>query len=142
MEEGKKILSILEVMNTRFDGIDKRLDKIDAHLGIIDARLDKVESRLGKVESRLDKVESRLDKVESRLGKVESDIKDIKMTIENEIKPAISIIAEGHLNLDRKLENIIKMNENRLSEHEIMKLKINHLDSEVLKLNEKIMTSA
>ena len=128
MEEGKKILSILEVMNTRFDGIDKRLDKIDAHLGIIDARLDKVESRLGKVESRLDKVES--------------DIKDIKMTIENEIKPAISIIAEGHLNLDRKLENIIKMNENRLSEHEIMKLKINHLDSEVLKLNEKIMTSA
>ncbi len=135
MEEGKKILSILEVMNTRFDGIDKRLDKIDAHLGIIDARLDKVESRLGKVESRL-------DKVESRLGKVESDIKDIKMTIENEIKPAISIIAEGHLNLDRKLENIIKMNENRLSEHEIMKLKINHLDSEVLKLNEKIMTSA
>ena len=135
MDEGKKILSILEVMNTRFDGIDKRLDKIDAHLGIIDARLD-------KVESRLDKVESRLDKVESRLDKVESDIKDIKMTIENEIKPAISIIAEGHLNLDRKLDNIIKMNENRLSEHEIMKLKINHLDSEVLKLNEKIMTSA
>ena len=114
MEEGKKILSILEVMNTRFDSIDKRLDKI----------------------------ESRLDRVESRLDTVESDIKDIKMTIENEIKPAISIIAEGHLNLDRKLENIIKMNENRLSEHEIMKLKINHLDSEVLKLNEKIMTSA
>ena len=114
MEEGKKILSILEVMNTRFDGIDKRLDKI----------------------------ESRLDRVESRLDTVESDIKDIKMTIENEIKPAISIIAEGHLNLDRKLDNIIKINEDRLSEHEIMKLKINHLDSEVLKLNEKILTSA
>ena len=114
MEEGKKILSILEGMNTRFDGIDARLDRMDA----------------------------RLDKMDARLDKMESDIRDIKITIENDIRPAITIIAEGHENLDRKLNEAVKLNNDRLSEHEIMKLKINHIESEVIQIKERVLTIA
>ena len=107
MEEEKRILSILEEMNTRFDRTDERLEKI-----------------------------------ESRLAKTESDIRDLKLTVENDIRPAISIITEWQTKLGRNLSDDIRHNSDRLSDYEIVKLKINHLDSEVLKLNEKIMTSA
>lgn len=107
MEEEKRILSILEEMNTRFDRTDERLEKI-----------------------------------ESRLAKTESDIRDLKLTVENDIRPAISITTEWQTKLERNLSDDIRHNSDRLSDYEIIKLKVNHLDSEVLKLNEKILTSA
>ena len=73
--------TILDVMNSKFEKLDKRLDCIDSRLDGIDNRLSIVESRLDAVENRLCTVESRLDAVENRLSTVESRLDNIDIRI-------------------------------------------------------------
>lgn len=57
-------------------------------------------------------------------------IKTIEMTLENETNRNIRVIAEGHLNLDRKLDEALKS----LQPNMMYQLKVNYLDSEVKKI--------
>ncbi len=97
------------------------------------------ESRiLNKLDEMSQNINERFDKLEGRFDGLETDVRDIKLTIENELRKNISIIAEGHGILNRKLDEIIKQNEDRQFEREWIKLKINHLDSEMIKVKQRI----
>ena len=77
------------------------------------------------VGDRLDKIEVRLENVEARLDKVEADILNIQTTIENELRPNITIIAEGHLSLIKKFDEIATMKQ----EHDLLLIRLNHLEN-------------
>ena len=77
------------------------LTKVEA----IDA---KFEARFDKIEARFDKIEARLDAIEIRLNQLEADVKDIKLTLENEIRVNIQRVAEGHLDLSRNFQEAMK----------------------------------
>lgn len=141
MLEKKDLEMITEIMkeinkplNERLDKMDSRLDKMDSRLDKMDSRLDKVDSRLDKVDSRLDKVDSRLDKVDSGLDKVDSKVTEVQMTLENETNKEIRIIAEGHLDLSRKLDDALKVE----SEKELLLLRVTRLENELRRLKQKI----
>lgn len=61
-------------------------------------------------------------------------VKDIQMTLENETNRNIRIIAEGHLDLSRKLNEALKVE----SEKEMLLMRVNSLEAEVKKLKERI----
>lgn len=50
----------------------------------------------------------------------------IELTLKNETNPGIKIVAEGHLDLDRKLDKALKIE----NEKEILLLRLAHLESE------------
>ena len=50
----------------------------------------------------------------------------LELTLENETYPGIKIVAEGHLDLDRKLDKALKIE----NEKEILLLRLAHLESE------------
>ena len=50
----------------------------------------------------------------------------LELTLENETNPGIKIVAEGHLDLDRKLDKALKIE----NEKEILLLRLAHLESE------------
>lgn len=79
--------------------------------------------------------------LKSDVQELKSDVQELKkrttsieLTLENEIIRSIKIIAEGHLDLNRKLDNALKTE----SEKEILLLKINHLENEIRKIKEQI----
>ena len=80
----------------------------DGKLDLILEKLNTIESRLDNIESGLDSIESRLDSIESRVDKLENDVHVVKLILENEVSRNIQIIAEGHMDLDRKLHDAIK----------------------------------
>ena len=90
--------------------------------------------RLDKMDTRLDKMDTRLDKMDSRLDKVESKVTEVQMTLENETNKNIQIIAEGHLDLSRKLDDALKVE----NEKEMLLIRVNHLENEVRRLKDKI----
>lgn len=47
--------------------------------------------------------------IESLLDPIARDIGSIQLTLENETNSNIKIIAEGHLNLNRKLDDALKV---------------------------------
>ena len=70
--------------------VDKEL--LGAIKGILDESLQ-------PINTRLDGIDSRLDGIEDRLTHVELEVRQINVTIENEIRPNIQKIAEGQTGL-------------------------------------------
>lgn len=67
-----------------------------------------------------------------------ADIKDIQLTLENETNKNISLIAEGHLDLSRKLDDALKVE----NEKEMLLIRVNRLENEIRRIKEKISTIA
>ena len=86
------------------------------------------------VNERLDKIDSRLDQMDSRLNKLESKVTEVQMTLENETNKEIRIIAEGHLDLSRKLDDALKVE----NEKEMLLLRVTRLENELRRLKQKI----
>lgn len=135
MLEKKDLEMIAEIVSKTVGELNKpiyeRLDKVDS-------RLDTMDSRLDEMDSRLDTMDSRLDTMDSRLGKVESKVTEVQMTLENETNKNISIIAEGHLNLSRKLDGALKTE----NEKEMLLIRVNRLENEVRRLKQRIEETA
>ncbi|MCI8335023.1 MAG: hypothetical protein HFH25_10660 [Lachnospiraceae bacterium] len=69
-----------------------------------------------------------------RLDKMDAKITDIQLTLENETNRNIRIIAEGHLDLSRKLDEALRLE----SEKEILMLRVNRLENELRRVKERI----
>lgn len=76
--------------------------------------------------------------LDARLNKVEEKVTEIQMTLENETNKQIAIIAEGHLDLSRKLDDAMKVE----NEKEMLLLRVNRLENELRRLKDKIEGTA
>lgn len=72
------------------------------------------------------------------MQEMKRQIKDLQLTLENETNRNIKIIAEGHLDLSRKLDDALKVE----NEKEILLIRVNSLENEVRKLKERISSIA
>lgn len=79
---------------------------------------------------KLDLILSRLEK----LDKIENDIKDIKLTLENEIRVNIQRVAEGHLDLSRNLHEAIRID----NEKEMLAIRVSVLETELRRIKAQI----
>lgn len=113
--------------NEKFDLILSKLDKSEE-------RFDKLEGRFDKFEERFDKFEGRVDKLEERFDKLDLSVRDIKLTLENETNKNIMRVAEGHLDLSRKLDEALKIE----NEKEMIAIRVNILENELRRLKERL----
>lgn len=72
--------------------------------------------------------------IESLLEPIKRDIKSIQLTLENETNRNIKIIAEGHLDLSRKLDDALKIE----NEKEMLLVRVNILENELRRVKERI----
>ena len=75
-----------------------------------------------------------LNDINDRVQNIESKVRGIEITLESETNRNINLIAEGHLNLDRKLDEALKTLQTNIMYH----LKVNHLDGEVKKIKQVV----
>ena len=68
------------------------------------------------------------------MKKLENKVTEVQMTLENETNKEIRIIAEGHLDLSRKLDDALKVE----YEKEMLLLRVTHLENEVRRLKQRI----
>ena len=68
------------------------------------------------------------------LRSLKTDVREIQLTLENETNRNIKIIAEGHLDLSRKLDDALKVE----NEKEMLLLRVTSLENEVRRLKRRI----
>lgn len=68
------------------------------------------------------------------LNKMNAKITDIQLTLENETNRNIQIIAGGHLDLSRKLDEALKVE----NEKEMLLVRVNKLENELRRVKERI----
>lgn len=73
-------------------------------------------------------------KILEAIEELKNEVKSVQLTLENETNHNIRIIAEGHMILERKLDESLKVNQER----ELLLLRVNSLENEVRKLKERI----
>ena len=79
-------------------------------------------------------IDEKLKPFEHKLKEIKTDIHEIQLTLENNTNKRISIIAEGHLDLIRKLDDALKVE----NEKELLLLRVATLESEIKKIKKKI----
>ena len=121
----------MQVMKKRLDGMDKRFDGIDK-------RFDGMDKRFCGVDQQFVSVNERFDRLESKVQENTDAIRRINLRIENEIIPSIGFIADGHLDLNRKMDRILETFEKNEKDKETLTLRLNHVEGEVGRLKEKV----
>lgn len=68
------------------------------------------------------------------IQRIDNKLKSLELTLENETNRNIKLIAEGHLDLSRKLDDSLRVN----SEKELLLIRVNILENELRKIKEKL----
>lgn len=76
----------------------------------------------------------KLKPIKDDIDTLEKKVTSIELTLENETNRNIRIIAEGHLDLSRKLDDVLKVE----NEKEMLLLRVNHLENELRKVKERL----
>ena len=79
-------------------------------------------------------LDDKLKPIKDDIDTLEKKVTSIELTLENETNRNIQIIAEGHLDLVRKLDEALKVE----NEKEMLLLRVNHLENELRKVKERI----
>ena len=111
--------------------------KLDIILSKVN-KIDRIENEITSLRSEIKEVEtslrSEIKEVETSLRSeiegVKEDVRSIKLTLENEIRPNIQRIAEGHLDLSRNLHEVM----NYKDEIEMLSVNTRMLQSEIQEL--------
>ena len=126
-EELKNILTQLEQVNSKMEQIDSKIGQMGSKMEQMDSKIEQMDSRVDRIESRVDRIESRMDQMDCKIGQITERTDSIQLKLENEVIRDIKIIAEGHIDLSRKLDEALKGKEER----ELILIRLNHLEYEV-----------
>lgn len=76
----------------------------------------------------------KLDLLLDKVNDIETDIRDMKLTLENEIRENIKRVAEWHLDLSRNLHDAMKPS----NEVEMLAIKVRMLETEIRDIKAKL----
>ncbi len=83
---------------------------------------------------KLSEMDRKITETDKKITEMDKKITDVQLTLENETNRNINIIAEGHLDLSRKLDDALKVE----NEKEMLLIRVNRLENELRRIKEKI----
>ena len=107
-------------MRQEIDGMKQEIVSLKQDMGVMRQEIDFVKEETGSMRSEVSAVKQRLILIET--------------TLENETNRGIRIIAEGHLDLSRKLDDALRVD----NEKELLLLRVTHLENEVHTIKERM----
>lgn len=114
--------------------IMEELAKINVNLEGVNNQVGTLNTQVNDMGVQMEKMNTRMDKLDTQMVKVKKQVKEVRLTLENEIRHNISIVAEGHLDLSRKLDEALKVE----NEKEMLLVRVNRLETEVRRIKERI----
>ena len=100
--------------------------------------LQSVKDDLQSVKDELQSVKDELQILKERVQKLEIRMTSLEVTLENVTNKNIILVAEGHLDLSRKLDEALRVE----NEKEIIAIRVNILENELKKMKEQLKVTA
>ena len=124
----------LKRLETEFGKFNERLERLETEFGKFNERLKRLETEFGEFKERLDRLEADFGEFRGRLDRLDSDVTGIKLILENEIRPNIMRVAEGHLDLYRKLREATRIDD----EKEMIAIRVNIMEEQLRTIKERL----
>ena len=93
-----------------------------------------LEKSAEKTNEKISGIESKISGMEEKMTKMQEDILNIQLTLENVTNRNIKIIAEGHLDLSRKLNQALEVRD----KEELALIRLNALEEDVRRIKIKL----
>ncbi|MCX4270485.1 MAG: hypothetical protein OSJ62_17810, partial [Lachnospiraceae bacterium] len=116
---------------------DTKLQTMSAELSErFDTKLQTMSTKLSeRFDTKLQTMHTELSNtIEQKLIPIKNDITNIKVHLENVIIKNIKIVAEGHLDLTRKLDEALKIE----NEKEILLIRMTYLEDEIREIKQRL----
>ena len=118
----------------KLDLILQKLDSVEAKVDYLEKRMDSMEKRMDSMEKRMDSIEKRMDSMEKRIDSMEKRMEEkflkLDLRMDNEILFGLRVVADGHFDLNRKLNAV--MDDHTTKEQ--MYIRMIHISSELQKI--------
>ena len=100
-------------------------------------QFDDINNQIAEMKTDIQNVKDetkQISEMKTDIQKMKNEIREISLTLENETNRNIKIIAEGHLDLSRKLDKALTVE----NEKEMALIRINMMESEIRRIKEKL----
>lgn len=134
MLEAKDLEMIAEIVKQAMEPVRK--DVAGLQEGMSEMRKDVTGLQEGMSEMREDitSLQQKVTELQKTSDATRKDVADIRITMENEVLRGIRIIGEGHLDLSRKMNQILETKEER----ELIELRVLSLEHEVRRIKDRL----
>ncbi|MCI8543523.1 DUF5320 domain-containing protein [Acetatifactor aquisgranensis] len=119
-------------------------EDLQAIAGLLQPIQGEIQAMKGEIQAMKGEIQAIKGEVQAIKGEVQAikeDVQElarrttnIELTLENETNRNIKIIAEGHLDLSRKLDDALKVE----NEKELLLIRVNILENELRKVKERL----
>lgn len=116
--------------NQKMDLILQKLGGIEGGLASVGEDVRSLQGDVQTLKEDVQTLKGDVQTLKEDVQMLKDRVTNIEITLENETNRNIQLIAEGHLNLDRKLDEALK----ELQPNTMYHLKVNHLDGELTKM--------
>ncbi len=139
-EKLDRIMSKLDAIETSVGNLETSVGNLETSVGNLETSVGNLETSVGNLEASMISLESDVSVLKTDVAALKVDVaqntKDItaiNLRLENEIRRDISLIAEGHLNLDRHFREANKSG----AEFEMLSIRVGSLEARVNTLEKK-----
>jgi len=132
---------LMEKIYDKVCNVETEVGTVKSDVNTLKSEVSTLKSDVSTLKSDVSTLKSEMKEVKSDICVLKSDVSSLKdrvtsleMTLENETNRNIRVIAEGHMDLVRKLDEALAVK----SEREMMKLRMNVLENDMRVVKNKI----
>ncbi len=103
----KEIQSDVKTLKWAVENLDQRLTSIEQ-------RMTDIEKRVTDIEERVTHIEERVTDIEEQVADIGQRVTNIELSMENEIRFSLQLLAENHSNLIDKLNQAVKVSDKNM----------------------------
>ena len=130
----KLILAEIQGMKSDMQGMKSDMQDMKSDMQGMKSDIQGMKSEMQGMKSDMQDMKSDIHNLKNGVQKLEQRVAGIELNLENVTNRNIRIIAEGHLDLSRKLDEALKVKEER----ELLITRVNVLDGEMRKVKEQL----
>ncbi|MFV0362847.1 MAG: hypothetical protein ACK5LL_07130 [Suipraeoptans sp.] len=139
MSDSRKLDIIIEklgVIDSRVEALDSRVESLDKKVESLDKKVESLEGRVDSLDKKVESLDKKVVILDNKVTNADREIRLINLKLENEVSRNISIVAENHLDLSRKLNEVIHITSDIKAKYEIVEILLNQYQTT---LREKTM---
>ena len=109
----------------------EKLDLLLEKVGNLDEKVSNLDEKVNDLDKKVSNLDEKVNDLNEKVNGIEKEVARVKMTLENETNRNIMIIAEGHLDLSRKLNECIRISSDIKARQEIQDIFISVHDNKL-----------
>ena len=128
----KEMKADIKGMKADINDMKADINDMKADINDMKADINGVKADMNGVKADMNGMKADIRDLKEKTASLDRRVGDIQIAIENEIRPSIQIIAEGHLDLSRKLDEALSDRKTR----EMDRLRIARLENDVRQIRQ------